>query len=269
MIEEFLDGPEVSVFVVTDGETVVPLLPAQDFKRLGDGDAGPNTGGMGAYAPLPWLPDGLVDDVVARVAQPTIDEMRARGTPFAGLLYIGLALTGRGCAGGRVQRPPRRPGRTGRARAAAQSPLARLLHDAATGRLAEHEELRWSTAAAVAVVLASEGYPEAPVVGREITGLGDASVGATRTCSTPAPGPRRRSSRPPAGACSAWSGWAPTSAARARPRTSGPAMSFDGMHLRRDIAEAAAALAPTARARARTIAATVVQPGARLVPLFT
>ena len=96
VVEEFLDGPEVSLFCLTDGEHVVPLAPAQDFKRIGDGDTGPNTGGMGAYSPLDWAPAGLVDDVVARVAQPTVDEMRRRGTPFAGVLYVGLALTSRG-----------------------------------------------------------------------------------------------------------------------------------------------------------------------------
>src|ERR1700749_1749899 len=96
VIEEFLDGPEVSLFCVTDGVSVVPLVPAQDFKRIGDGDTGPNTGGMGAYAPLPWLAPGTVDDVLARVARPTVEEMARRGTPFAGLLYVGLAMTSRG-----------------------------------------------------------------------------------------------------------------------------------------------------------------------------
>ncbi|HEV2343507.1 MAG TPA: phosphoribosylamine--glycine ligase, partial [Actinocrinis sp.] len=96
VIEEFLDGPEVSLFAVTDGVTVLPLLPAQDFKRAGDDDSGPNTGGMGAYSPLPWAPDELVDDVMRLVLQPTVDELHRRGTPFVGLLYAGLALTKRG-----------------------------------------------------------------------------------------------------------------------------------------------------------------------------
>ena len=96
VIEEYLSGPEVSLFCLCDGVSVVPLTPAQDFKRVGDGDAGPNTGGMGAYSPLGWAPDGLVDDVVRRVAQPVIDEMARRGTPFVGVLFIGLALTPRG-----------------------------------------------------------------------------------------------------------------------------------------------------------------------------
>ena len=96
VIEEYLAGPEVSLFVVTDGTAAVPLLPAQDFKRVGDGDAGPNTGGMGAYAPLPWAPQGLVAQVMAETVEPTLAEMRRRGTPFAGLLYVGLAMTAAG-----------------------------------------------------------------------------------------------------------------------------------------------------------------------------
>ena len=107
VIEEFLDGPEVSLFALSDGATVVPLVPAQDFKRIGDGDAGPNTGGMGAYSPLPWAPLDLVDEVHKTVLVPTIEEMARRGTPFAGLLYAGLALTSRGVRGDRVQRPLR------------------------------------------------------------------------------------------------------------------------------------------------------------------
>src|SRR5690606_7264893 len=96
VLESYLDGPEASLFCLVDGTTVRPLLPAQDFKRVGDGDTGPNTGGMGAYAPLPWAPDGLVDDIVARIVQPTVDELANRGTPFTGLLYAGLALTADG-----------------------------------------------------------------------------------------------------------------------------------------------------------------------------
>ena len=118
VIEEFLDGPEVSLFAITDGETVYPLQPAQDFKRIRDGDEGPNTGGMGAYTPLPWAPEGLVDEVLARVLEPTVGEMARRGAPFQGLLYAGLALTSRGSAGRRVQRPVRRPRDPGAAAAA-------------------------------------------------------------------------------------------------------------------------------------------------------
>ena len=119
VIEEYLDGPEVSLFVVTDGETAVPLLPAQDFKRVGDGDTGPNTGGMGAYAPLPWAPPGLVDEVMAEVVAPDPGaRCAAAARPFAGLLYVGLAHHRRRAEGDRVQRPLRRPGDPGRAGAA-------------------------------------------------------------------------------------------------------------------------------------------------------
>lgn len=117
LLESFLDGPEVSLFCVVDGETVVPLLPAQDFKRVGNGDVGPNTGGMGAYAPLPWLPAGMVDRIVAEIVQPVATELVARGCPFSGLLYAGLAITRR-AVGRRVQLPVRRPGDPGGARAA-------------------------------------------------------------------------------------------------------------------------------------------------------
>src|SRR5690606_11548328 len=96
VVEEYLDGPEVSLFAITDGRTVYPLQPAQDFKRIFDGDEGPNTGGMGAYTPLPWAPPDLVDEARRTVLQPTVDEMARRGTPFMGLLYAGLALTSKG-----------------------------------------------------------------------------------------------------------------------------------------------------------------------------
>jgi phosphoribosylamine--glycine ligase len=159
----------VSLFCLTDGDAVVPLLPAQDFKRIGDGDTGPNTGGMGAYAPLPWLPDGFVDDIVRTVARPTVAEMARRGTPFAGLLYIGLALTSQGP---RVVEFNARFGdpETQVVLALLESPLAHLLLATATGELAAHAPLRWRPDAAVTVVLAAPGYPERPVVGDVIAG---------------------------------------------------------------------------------------------------
>jgi phosphoribosylamine---glycine ligase len=170
VIEEYLDGPEVSLFAITDGVTVLPLLPAQDFKRVGDGDSGPNTGGMGAYAPLPWAPPDLVDDVLARVLQPTVDAMRRRGTPFAGLLYAGLALTGRGM---RVIEFNARFGdpETEVVLPLLATPLARVLHAAATGALADVEPLAWHDGAAVTVVLAAAGYPGPPRGGDRIDGL--------------------------------------------------------------------------------------------------
>lgn len=173
VIEEFLDGPEVSLFCVTDGQTVVPLQPAQDFKRVGDDDAGPNTGGMGAYTPLPWAPTELVDEVVRTVAQPTIDEMARRGTPFAGLLYVGLALTSRGT---RVIEFNARFGdpETQVVLASLKTPLAGVLHAAAVGELATLPPLEWYDGAAVTVVVAAENYPGTPVTGDPITGIEDA-----------------------------------------------------------------------------------------------
>ncbi|MCE7080868.1 phosphoribosylamine--glycine ligase [Streptomyces sp. ST2-7A] len=172
VIEEYLDGPEVSLFAVADGETVVPLRPAQDFKRALDGDEGPNTGGMGAYSPLPWADDDLVDRVLETVLRPTVDEMRRRGTPFSGLLYAGLAITSRGV---RVIEFNARFGdpETQVVLARLLSPLSGLLHAAAVGRLADLPPLRWSDDAAVTVVVAAEDYPAAPRTGDPIEGLAE------------------------------------------------------------------------------------------------
>ncbi|MGY3515374.1 MULTISPECIES: phosphoribosylamine--glycine ligase [Micromonospora] len=169
VVEEYLAGPEVSLFVVTDGEAALPLLPAQDFKRVGDGDAGPNTGGMGAYAPLPWAPPGLVDEVMADVVHPTLAEMRRRGTPFSGLLYVGLAMT---AAGPRVIEFNARFGdpETQVVLALLETPLGGLLHAAAAGTLADHPPLRWRDGAAVTVVVAAGNYPGTPRTGDVITG---------------------------------------------------------------------------------------------------
>ena len=173
VVEEYLDGPEASLFCVTDGSSVVPLVPAQDFKRVGDGETGPNTGGMGAYAPLPWVPPGLVDDVVKTIVAPVVDEMARRGTPFSGLLYAGLALTSRGPMviefNARFGDPE-----TQVVLPLLKTPLAGLLYAAATGTLAEHQPLSWLDGAAVTVVVASEGYPAAPVTGDVIDGVADA-----------------------------------------------------------------------------------------------
>ena len=170
VVEEFLDGPEVSLFAITDGTHVLPLQPAQDFKRVRDGDEGPNTGGMGAYSPLPWAPAELVDEVMRTVLQPTVDAMRERGTPFSGLLYAGLALTSRGV---RVIEFNARFGdpETQVVLARLRTPLARVLLASATGSLADTGPLEWSTDAAVTVVLAAAGYPESPRTGDPIEGL--------------------------------------------------------------------------------------------------
>jgi phosphoribosylamine--glycine ligase len=173
LVEEYLDGPEVSVFCLCDGSTVVPLAPAQDFKRALDGDAGPNTGGMGAYSPLPWAPADLVDDVVARVAQPAVDEMRRRGIPFTGVLYCGLALTSRGL---RVVEFNVRFGdpETQVVLARLATPLAEVLLAAANGRLEQVPPLRWRPEAAVTVVIAAHGYPGTVRAGDEIEGIANA-----------------------------------------------------------------------------------------------
>jgi len=175
LVEEYLRGPEVSLFAVTDGTTVVPLLPAQDYKRVGDGDTGPNTGGMGAYAPLPWAPDHLVQQVHDRVLQPTVNEMARRGTPFQGLLYAGLVLTERGVKviefNARFGDPETQP-----LLALLESPLGVVLHAAAQGRLHEIEPLRWRDGAAVAVVVAAQNYPDTPRRGDAIDGVLDAAA---------------------------------------------------------------------------------------------
>ncbi|MCP3769467.1 MULTISPECIES: phosphoribosylamine--glycine ligase [unclassified Streptomyces] len=175
VIEEYLDGPEVSLFAVTDGVTVLPLRPAQDFKRALDGDEGPNTGGMGAYSPLPWADPKLVDEVVQSVLQPTVDELRRRGTPFSGLLYAGLAITSRGV---RVIEFNARFGdpETQVVLARLKTPLAGVLMAAATGNLADLEPLRWSDDAAVTVVVASHNYPGTPRTGDPVTGLDEVAA---------------------------------------------------------------------------------------------
>ncbi|GLJ80458.1 phosphoribosylamine--glycine ligase [Microbacterium imperiale] len=176
LIEEFLAGPEVSLFFVSDGDTVRALSPAQDYKRAYDGDAGPNTGGMGAYSPLPWLADRFgseaefVAEVTRTVAEPVIRHLDGEGTPFIGLLYAGLILTDSGVKviefNARFGDPE-----TQVVLARLTSPLSELLMAAASGRLESEPDPTFSSDAAVTVVLASEGYPEKPVTGRPLTGL--------------------------------------------------------------------------------------------------
>ena len=173
VIEEFLDGPEVSLFGVSDGTTVIPLTPAQDFKRVGDNDAGPNTGGMGAYSPLPWAPANFVQQVQESVLQPVIDEMRRREIPFVGLLFAGLAVTKNGIKviefNARFGDPE-----TQVVLARLESSLSQLLTSAATGNLAKLSALKWSGDSAVTVVMAAQGYPESPVSGAVISGMAEA-----------------------------------------------------------------------------------------------
>ncbi|MBV1935671.1 phosphoribosylamine--glycine ligase [Streptomyces sp. BV286] len=175
VIEEFLDGPEVSLFAITDGVTVVPLQPAQDFKRALNDDEGPNTGGMGAYSPLPWADPKLVEEVMQTVLQPTVDEMRRRGTPFSGLLYAGLAITSRGV---RVIEFNARFGdpETQVVLARLKTPLSGVLLASAEGTLADLAPLRWSDDAAVTVVIASHNYPGTPRTGDPIEGLDEVAA---------------------------------------------------------------------------------------------
>lgn len=175
VVEDFLDGPEVSLFCLADGQTVVPLEPAQDYKRVGDGGTGPNTGGMGAYSPLPWAPEGLVQDVVRAVAEPTVRALAERGMPFVGLLYIGIALTP---VGPRVIEYNARFGdpETQAVLARLRTPLAGVLLAAAEGRLAELPPLEWAPESAVTVVVAADGYPDGPLTGDPVCGIEDAGT---------------------------------------------------------------------------------------------
>jgi len=170
LVEEFLAGEEVSLFFLSDGASVLPLSPAQDFKRAYDNDEGPNTGGMGAYSPLPWLPEGFVQEVQERVALPTVRELALQGTPFVGLLYCGLIVTSRGI---RVIEFNARFGdpETQVVLRRLLAPLSGLLHKSATGQLATALEPEFSKDVAVTVVLASEGYPVTSAPDREISGL--------------------------------------------------------------------------------------------------
>lgn len=180
LIEEFLTGPEVSLFFLSDGDTVRALSPAQDFKRAFDGDEGPNTGGMGAYSPLPWLDEqfgseaAFVEEVTRTVALPVVKQLDAEGTPFIGLLYAGLILTQDGV---RVIEFNARFGdpETQVVLPRLRTPLSQLLLAAATGTLEDQPQPVFADDVAITVVLASEGYPEAPQTGRPIEGLAEAA----------------------------------------------------------------------------------------------
>jgi len=169
VIEEYLAGPEISLFGISDGRNILPMQPAQDFKRAYDGDEGPNTGGMGAYSPLPWAPDDIVEETYEKVLAPMIAEMAARGTPFVGLLYAGLALTDDGI---RVIEFNARFGdpETQVLIPRLMTPLATLLYNAATDNL-DDAVLQWRDESAVTVVLAAQGYPESPKTGAVISSI--------------------------------------------------------------------------------------------------
>jgi phosphoribosylamine---glycine ligase len=236
VIEEYLDGPEVSLFAISDGQDVRALVPAQDFKRIGDGDTGPNTGGMGAYAPLPWAPPGLAAEVLDRVVRPTLAELSRRGAPFAGLLYAGLALTKNGV---RVIEFNCRFGdpETQVVLALLETPLAGLLQAAATGTLAAHPPLMWRDGAAVTVVIAAAGYPGTPrgddvITGAERPGVLHAGTRIGTDGSVRSSGGRVLSP----------TGVGPDlAAARDAAYELVAGVSFDGMQYRTDIAQRAAA----------------------------
>ena len=181
LVEEFLDGQEVSLFFLSDGTSVVPLTPAQDFKRAFDDDEGPNTGGMGAYSPLPWLPGGFVEEVEEKVALPTINEMARLGAPFVGLLYCGLIITKRGI---RVIEFNARFGdpETQVVLRRLNSSLSNLLFKAATGHLEGVSEPVFDKDVAITVVLASEGYPDSNAPSRPIYGISDAEKEGVEVC---------------------------------------------------------------------------------------
>lgn len=181
LVEEFLDGQEVSLFFLSDGKTVMPLSPAQDFKRAFNNDEGPNTGGMGAYSPLPWLPEGFIEEVEETVAIPTIRELDRLGAPFIGLLYCGLILTARGT---RVIEFNARFGdpETQVVLRRLITPLEKLLYRASTGRLESAPNAEFTKDVAITVVLASEGYPETSAPDRPITGLSEAEATGVEVC---------------------------------------------------------------------------------------
>lgn len=242
LVEEYLDGPEVSLFALTDGTTVRPLLPAQDFKRAYDGEQGPNTGGMGAYAPLSWLPPDLVAEVQRTVLEPTVAELAARGRPFVGLLYAGLALSK---AGPRVVEFNARFGdpETQVVLPLLRTPLAGLLCAAATGKLADQPPLEWREGSAVTVVLAAAGYPGAPRVGDRIGGLA-AAAGVPGVTLLHAGTRRDGNALTSAGGrvLSVTATGATLTLAREAAYQAIARVELDGGHFRRDIAEAAAGL---------------------------
>lgn len=245
VIEEFLDGPECSVFVVCDGETGRPLQPAQDFKRIFDGGQGPNTGGMGSYSPLPWAPADLTQQVIDQVVEPTLAEMRERGTPYVGCLYVGLALTAAGpkvieynCRFGDPDIQP--------VLALLESGLGELLLAAARGRLAEVPAPTFRDGASVTVVLASAGYPESSSKGDVITGVGaangvndvDVIHAGTAIVAAPEPGDVDHEHLVTAGGrvLAVRAVGYDVADARARAYAAADLISFDGMQRRSDIA---------------------------------
>ena len=235
LIEVCLQGEEVSLLAFCDGRMVVPMLPARDYKRVGDGDQGLNTGGMGGYAPSPCLPPALVQEIEARVLQPVVDGMRRRGTPYVGILYAGLMLTDLGprvlefnCRFGDPETQSLLP--------LLESDLVEICLACTEGRL-DQIQVRWSNDQAVCIVLASGGYPGDYSSGKEITGLEEAS----RTPSVVFhAGTKQQDGRlvTAGGRVLAVTSTAPTlSQARAQVYAAAGQIHFEGMHYRKDIAQ--------------------------------
>ncbi|HUF66776.1 MAG TPA: phosphoribosylamine--glycine ligase [Gemmatimonadaceae bacterium] len=232
LVEEFMQGEELSVLVITDGERFTPLLPARDHKRLGEGDTGPNTGGMGAYAPVPGVSLEIVQQIGESIIQPTLAALREHGSPFRGVLYAGLMLTPDGprvvefnCRFGDPETQVILP--------LLESPLLPLLASAARGALIE-EELVWNPAYAVTTVIAAAGYPLKPRTGDRITlppSDPDVIVFHAGTA-TDASGTLVSSG----GRVLAITGMAPTfERAVERSRNAAEAVQLEGKHMRRDI----------------------------------
>jgi phosphoribosylamine--glycine ligase len=172
LVEEFLEGDELSVLALCDGRSALPLAPARDYKRIGDGDSGPNTGGMGAYSPVFEVPEELVDEIRATIHQPVLDVLARRGTPFHGVLYAGIMLT---ADGPKVLEFNVRFGdpETQAVLPRLRTDLLELLERATRPGGLDGAALEWDARAAVTVVLASRGYPASSSSGDVITGLDD------------------------------------------------------------------------------------------------
>ena len=239
VIEECLTGPEVSVFLVCDGTRAIGLPAAQDFKRVGDGDTGPNTGGMGAWTPLPFVPHGFEADVVARFAEPTLAELRRRGIDFRGVLYAGFMLTDEGPKlleyNVRFGDPDSQP-----VLLRMTSDLGELLAAAADGDLGSVPAPTFADDAVVLVVAASEGYPTSPRTGDRIEGLDAARTvdGATVLCAGVASDPSGDGGLVSAGGrvLNVIGHGPDVASARARAYEAIGHVSWPGMHHRTDIA---------------------------------
>jgi phosphoribosylamine--glycine ligase len=239
VIEEGMTGPELSLLAVCDGTRAVALAPAQDFKRIGDGDTGPNTGGMGAYSPVPGADEGLVADVMARFVEPTLAELRRRGIDYRGVLYAGLMLTPEG------PRLVEYNVRFGDPESQVVLPrlttdLAGLLAAAAAGDLTKAAPPAFADDACVTVVIATEGYPTAPRTGDVIEGIDKAEAsGATVFCAGVARGPAGDLVTA-GGRVLAVTGTGPTvAAARDRAYQAAALLSWPGLYHRTDIAQEA------------------------------